>query len=177
MSRVGKNEILVPASVTLTQNGNELMLKGKLGAQNYTVPECINIEKTNTGLKFTPINDTLPVRTLWGTSQRNVANIVKGLDQGFTVNMELVGVGYRAAVAGTKLTMQLGFSHDVVFEIPQGVIIKCDKPTTIAITGPSKQQVGQIAAILRSHRKPEPYKGKGVIRENEFVIRKEGKKK
>ncbi len=177
MSRVGKNEIIVPASVSLTQNGNELVLKGKLGGQSYTVPECITIEKTNSGIRFTPVNETLAVRTLWGTTQRNVANIVKGLDQGFTVNMELNGVGYRASVAGNKLTMQLGFSHDIVYDIPQGITIKCEKPTSVAITGPSKQQVGQIAAVLRSYRKPEPYKGKGLIRENEFVIRKEGKKK
>jgi large subunit ribosomal protein L6 len=177
MSRVGKNEIVVPTSVSLTQNGNELMLKGKMGAESYTVPECITIEKTSAGLKFTPVNDSLSVRTLWGTTQRNVANIVKGLDQGFTISMELNGVGYRASVGGNKLTMQLGFSHDIVYDIPQGIIIKCEKPTSIAITGPSKQQVGQIAAVLRSYRKPEPYKGKGIIRENEFVIRKEGKKK
>ncbi len=177
MSRVGKNEVVVPASVSLTQNGKELMLKGKFGAQSYKVPECIIIEKTTAGLKFTPVDETLSVRTLWGTTQRNVANIVKGVDQGFTINMELNGVGYRAAVAGDKLTMQLGYSHDIVYEIPQGIVIKCEKPTTIAITGPCKQQVGQIAAVLRSYRKPEPYKGKGIIREKEFVIRKEGKKK
>ncbi|MBY0282239.1 MAG: 50S ribosomal protein L6 [Alphaproteobacteria bacterium] len=177
MSRVGKNEIVIPASVTFTQNGNSLSFKGRLGADSYEVPECVTIEKTSSGIKFAPINDTLPVRTLWGTTQRNVANMVQGLDQGFTVNMELNGVGYRASVAGSKLTMQLGFSHDIVYDVPQGISIKCEKPTSIAITGASKQKVGQIAAVLRSYRKPEPYKGKGVIRQNEFVVRKEGKKK
>ncbi len=177
MSRVGKNEIVIPASVTLTQNGHSLAFKGKMGADTYVVPDCIVIEKTDKGIKFSPSSEALPVRTLWGTTQRNVENMVKGLDQGFTVNLELNGVGYRAAVAGNKLTMQLGFSHDVVYEVPQGIAIKCDKPTAISITGPSKQMVGQIAAVLRSYRKPEPYKGKGVIRENEFVVRKEGKKK
>lgn len=177
MSRVGKNEIVIPSSVTFSQNGNLLSFKGKLGADTYEVPECVTIEKTSTGIKFLPINDTLPVRMFWGTTQRNVANMVKGIDQGFTVNMDLNGVGYRASVAGSRLTMQLGYSHDIVYEIPQGISIKCDKPTSISINGASKQKVGQIAAVLRSYRKPEPYKGKGVIRQNEYVVRKEGKKK
>jgi large subunit ribosomal protein L6 len=177
MSRVGKNEVVIPSSVTFAQDGNSLSFKGKLGASVYEVPDCVTIEKTNTGIKFLPINDSLPVRTLWGTTQRNVANMVKGLDQGFTVNLELNGVGYRASVAGTKLTMQLGYSHDIVYEIPSDISIKCDKPTSISVSGASKQKVGQIAAVLRSYRKPEPYKGKGVIRQNEFVVRKEGKKK
>ncbi len=177
MSRVGKNEIVIPSSVTFTQNGNLLSFKGKLGADLYQVPECVTIEKTSSGIKLMPINDTLPVRMFWGTTQRNVANMVQGLDQGFTVNLDLNGVGYRASVAGNKLTMQLGFSHDIVYEIPQGISIKCEKPTSIAISGASKQKVGQIAAVLRNYRKPEPYKGKGVIRQNEYVVRKEGKKK
>ena len=177
MSRVGKNEIAIPSAVTFTQNGNSLSFKGKLGTDTYEVPECVTIEKTSAGIKFLPINNTLPVRMLWGTTQRNVANIVKGLNQGFTVNIELNGVGYRASVAGNKLTMQLGFSHDIVYDVPQGISIKCEKPTSIAITGASKQKVGQVAAVLRTYRKPEPYKGKGVIRQNEFVVRKEGKKK
>jgi large subunit ribosomal protein L6 len=154
-----------------------LSFKGKLGNQTYEVPEDVLLERTDTGVKFTPANETKQARQLWGTTQRNVSNIVKGLDQGFTVNVDLVGVGYRAAVAGNKLTMQLGFSHDVVFDIPTGISVKCDKPTSIAITGASKQEVGQIASQLREYRKPEPYKGKGVIREGEFVVRKEGKKK
>jgi len=177
MSRVGKNEIVIPSSVTFMQNGNLLNFKGKFGADAYEVPECCTVEKTDDGIRFVPINDSLPVRTLWGTTQRNVANMVKGLDQGFTVNLELNGVGYRASIAGSKLTMQLGYSHDVVYDVPEGISVKCEKPTSISINGASKQKVGQIAAVLRSYRKPEPYKGKGVIRQNEFVVRKEGKKK
>lgn len=177
MSRVGKNEIVVPSSITWSQNGQVLSFKGKLGIENYELPEVINLEKTDKGIKLSPINLTMAVRTLWGTAQRNINNIVKGLEQGFTVNLELVGVGYRTAVAGSKLTMQLGFSHDIVYDIPSDVTIKCEKPTSIAITGPSKQKVGQIAAVLATYRPPEPYKGKGTIRENQFVVRKEGKKK
>ena len=148
-----------------------------MGEESYALPEVISLEKTDKGIKLTPVNETTAVRRMWGTTQRNIFNIVKGLDQGFTVNIELVGVGYRAAVAGSKLTVQLGFSHDVVFDVPQGITIRCDKPTTIAVTGPSKQKVGQVAAVLSSNRPPEPYKGKGMIRENQFVVRKEGKKK
>lgn len=177
MSRVGKNEIAVPSSVKLDVNGNNLSISGKLGSLDYSVPENVLFEKTNTGIVFKPANASMAVRMIWGTTARNVMNIIKGVDQGFTINMELVGVGYRAAVNGSQLTMQLGYSHDVVYKIPSDVSIKCEKPTMIAITGASKQKVGQVAAVLRSYRLPEPYKGKGIIRENEFVVRKEGKKK
>lgn len=177
MSRVGKNEVVFPAGLTMTESGRELTFKGKLGAGSYSVPECIKYSKTEKGLKFEPVDSSMSARKLWGTTQRNVANIVKGIDQGFTSNIELVGVGYRASVSGNKLVLQLGFSHDINYTIPEGVTVKCDKPTSIAITGPSKQQVGEIAAYLSTLRPPEPYKGKGVIRENIFVVRKEGKKK
>jgi large subunit ribosomal protein L6 len=177
MSRVGKNEIVVPSTVSWSQNGQLLSFKGKLGAETYKLPEVITIEKTDKGIRLTPVNSTMAVRTLWGTAQRNIHNIVHGVDQGFTVNLELVGVGYRAAVAGSKLTMQLGYSHDVIYDIPHGITIKCEKPTSVAITGHSKQQIGQIAAVLATNRPPEPYKGKGIIREKQFVVRKEGKKK
>jgi large subunit ribosomal protein L6 len=135
------------------------------------------MEKTDKGLKLTPADETMKARALWGTAQRNISNIVKGVDEGFTVNLDLVGVGYRASVNGSKIVLQLGFSHDVEYDLPKGVSAKCEKPTALAITGPSKQQVGQIAAVLRNYRKPEPYKGKGVIRAGEYVVRKEGKKK
>ncbi|RZI46261.1 50S ribosomal protein L6 [Candidatus Finniella inopinata] len=177
MSRVGKSEIVVPNSVTWSQAGQTLSFKGKLGAGEYSLPEVILLEKTDNGIKLVPANEQTSTRRIWGTTQRNVQNIVKGIDNGFTLNIDLVGVGYKAAVAGSKLTMQLGFSHDVVFDIPSDLTIKCEKPTSIAITGASKQRVGQIGAVLCSHRPPEPYKGKGMIRQNEFVVRKEGKKK
>jgi large subunit ribosomal protein L6 len=177
MSRVGNTEIKLPASVTMTQNGNVLSFKGASAVDNYTIPEVIKLEKTDAGFKFAPINDSKQARSLWGTTQRNVANIVKGLDQGFTRNIDLVGVGYRASVAGNKLTLQLGFSHDINYTLPEGITVKCDKPTSIVVSGRSKELVGQVAAYLATLRPPEPYKGKGVIRENVFVNRKEGKKK
>lgn len=177
MSRVGKNEITLPTGLVMNASGANLSFKGKLGEASYVVPECIQCEKTQVGIKLTPKDSSMKARTLWGTTQRNLSNIVKGLSEGFTMNIDLVGVGYRASVAGDKLIMQLGFSHDVEYKIPSGITIKCEKPTSISITGPSKQQVGQVSAYLSTIRPPEPYKGKGVIRENVFVIRKEGKKK
>lgn len=177
MSRVGKNAITIPADVTYTYENNVVTVKGKLGVQAYTLPELVNIEKTDNVVKVTPIDTSMRARSLWGTAQRTILNMVKGVNEGFTVNLSLVGVGYRAAVAGNRVTLQLGFSHDVVYDLPHGVTAKCEKPTEIAITGPSKQEVGQIASEIRKYRKPEPYKGKGVIRAGEFVVRKEGKKK
>jgi large subunit ribosomal protein L6 len=177
MSRVGKHEVILPAGVAMSQAGNVVTLTGKTGIKNYEVPDCINFEKTEKGFLITPKETTQRGRSLWGTTQRNLSNIVKGLDKGFTLNITLVGVGYRAAVAGTKLTLQLGYSHDTVYDIPKGIEIKCEKPTAIAITGFDKQLVGSVGAQLREYRKPEPYKGKGVLRETEFIIRKEGKKK
>lgn len=177
MSRVGKNEVQLPTGVTMSQAGSMISLSGKTGSKEYSIPDCILFEKTDKGFKVSPKDNSQKARSLWGTTQRNLANIVKGFDKGFTLNIELVGVGYRAAVAGNKLTLQLGFSHDINYDIPQGITIKCEKPTTIAISGFDKQLVGTVGAHLRQYRKPEPYKGKGVIRETEFIIRKEGKKK
>ena len=177
MSRVGKNEILIPNDVTFANDNGCLTIKGKFGCESYTLPECVKLEKTENSIKLQPKDQSMRVRSLWGTAQRTVANMVKGVSAGFTVNLALVGVGYRASVAGNKITLQLGFSHDVIYDLPAGISAKCEKPTEIAITGSSKQQVGQIAAEIRNYRKPEPYKGKGVIRENEYVVRKEGKKK
>lgn len=177
MSRVGKHEIVIPSSVSWSQDGNVFKFKGKLGEDSVSVPEYVEVSKSEHGLIVRPKDNSKTARALWGTIQRNISNVVHGLSEGFTVCLDLVGVGYRAAVAGNKLTLQLGFSHDINYTIPHGVVIKCEKPTSIAITGPSKQQVGEIAALLRSYRKPEPYKGKGVIRVGEFVVRKEGKKK
>lgn len=177
MSRVGKHEVLLPAGVTMAQEGSIITLKGKTGTKDYEIPDCINFEKTEKGFLVSPKETTQRGRALWGTTQRNLSNIVKGLDKGFSLNISLVGVGYRASVSGSKLTLQLGYSHDIFYDIPKGIEIKCEKPTSILITGFDKQLVGTVGAHLRKYRKPEPYKGKGVLRETEFIIRKEGKKK
>ncbi|CAO5683259.1 MAG: 50S ribosomal protein L6 [Holosporales bacterium] len=177
MSRVGKNEVKIPNSVTLTINGRMATVKGKLGERSYEIPEVISFEKTETGLLLKPINEAQQTRALWGTANRTLSAMVKGVDQGFTVNIDLVGVGYRTQVQGSKIVLQLGFSHDIEYVVPQGITVKSEKPTSLSISGPCAQQIGQIAAELRKYRKPEPYKGKGVIRSGEYVLRKEGKKK
>ncbi len=177
MSRVGKNEVKVPASVTLTMNGRMATVKGKLGERNYEIPEVISFERTETGILLKPINEQQQTRALWGTANRTLSAMVKGVDQGFSINIDLVGVGYRTQVQGSKIVLQLGFSHDIEYVVPQGITVKSEKPTSFSISGPCAQQIGQIAAELRKYRKPEPYKGKGVIRSGEYVLRKEGKKK
>jgi large subunit ribosomal protein L6 len=177
MSRVGKNPIKVPAGVTVAINANVIEAQGKIGKDSYHFPEQVTLEFADSLIVVKPKVGEKNARMMWGTAQRRIATMISAVDQGATVNLELSGVGYKAAVQGSKIVLQLGYSHDVEFPIPQGVVVKCDKPTSLSITGPSKQQVGQMAAEIRSYRVPEPYKGKGVIRSGEFVVRKEGKKK
>jgi large subunit ribosomal protein L6 len=177
MSRVGKHAVKIPNGVVVTRDGDILTFKGKLGQDSLRVPGCVSVSVKDTEVSVAPNDETKFAGAMWGTMQRMISNIVKGLTEGFTVSLDLIGVGYKAAVIGEKLMLQLGYSHDVEYKIPAGVTIKCEKPTSIAITSHSKQQVGEIAAVLRSYRKPEPYKGKGIIRAGEFVVRKEGKKK
>lgn len=177
MSRIGKHRVSVPAGISVVCDSNILKIKKGNVERVYEVPSCIEVEVSADGILFKPLNSEKVTRSIWGTSQRNVSNIIKGLSEGFKVELEMVGVGYKAAVAGKKLTMQLGFSHDVVYDIPEDISIACPKPTSMVISGASKKQVGDVAAFLRSYRKPEPYKGKGVMRVGEFVYRKEGKKK
>lgn len=177
MSRIGKHKVNIPAGINVTCSSNILTIKKGNLERVYEVPKCIEIELSSDGILFKPLNSEKETRSIWGTSQRNVSNIIEGFDKGFKVELEMVGVGYKAAVSGKKLTMQLGFSHDVDYDIPEGISIACPKPTSMVISGASKKQVGDVAAFLRSYRKPEPYKGKGVMRVGEFVYRKEGKKK
>ena len=177
MSRIGKHRVVVPSSVVVTQEGSLLKFKKGGIERTYDVPSCLGIEMSDDGILLVPQGSDQRTNALWGTTQKNVRNIVDGLDKGFKVDLELVGVGYKAAVSGRKLTLQLGYSHDIEYDIPEGVSIACSKPTSICVSGYCKKQVGDVAAVLRGYRKPEPYKGKGVIRVGEFVYRKEGKKK
>ena len=177
MSRVGKNVIQIPSGVAVNIKKNEIEATGKLGTNFYKVSDLISIRIDGNIIALEPAVSNKEAQTMWGTSQRQVQNLIKGVFQGFTVNLDLVGVGYRASVQNDMICIQLGFSHDVLYPIPKGIVVKCEKPTSISISGFSKQLVGQIAAEIRKMRKPEPYKGKGVIREGEFVVRKEGKKK
>lgn len=177
MSRVGKNPIIIPAGVNVNIASGIIEVTGKLGKLTMRLSDAVNVVMTDGQILVKPANDSKVARSLWGTTQRRVKNLVNDVATGVTVNLELVGVGYRASVQGNNLSLQLGFSHDVIYPLPDGITVKCEKPTSIAITGADRQLVGQIAAEVRSYRKPEPYKGKGVIRQGEFVIRKEGKKK
>ena len=150
---------------------------GKLGQDQITISDDLSVTYADGTITIALRRDDRRARSMWGTSRTNVNNMVQGVATGFSETLEINGVGYRAAVQGKELVMQLGFTHDVKYEIPAGITIRCDKPTSIFISGPSKQKVGQIAAELRSWRPPEPYKGKGVKYESETIRRKEGKKK
>jgi large subunit ribosomal protein L6 len=177
MSRVGKTVIQLPSGVKVNLAAAQLDAQGKLGKLVYNIPDLVSVVNEGNTLTVQPKNETQAARSLWGTTQRNIANMIQGVDAGFIVRLELSGVGYRAQVQGKNLTLQLGYSHDVTYLIPEGITIRCEKPTSIEVSGANKQSVGQVAAEIRAYRKPEPYKGKGVIRQGEFVIRKEGKKK
>jgi large subunit ribosomal protein L6 len=177
MSRVGKYPVVVPNGVTINLAGGELSVKGKLGQSSINLVDAVEASLEDNQVWVKPKNETKQARMMWGTTRANIANMVKGVSEGFTINLEINGVGYRAAVQGKALQLQLGFSHDVNYPIPDDITIKCEKPTAISITGKDKQRVGQIAAEIRAYRGPEPYKGKGVKYETETILRKEGKKK
>ena len=175
MSRVGKNPVAIPAGVTIELKGQHLKAKGKRGELELTVHDDVTVAKEAEGLVFKPRNDSRRARMQWGTARNLASNVVRGVSDGFTINLEINGVGYRAAADAKMLKMQLGFSHDVEIPIPAGIQIKAVKPTEIEISGSDRQRVGQIAAEIRSLRPPEPYKGKGIKYSTETIRRKEGK--
>jgi len=177
MSRIGKHPVPVPTGVDVQVAGQDVSVKGKLGQLSLTLVDDIEASLQDGKVVVTPRGDSKRGRQMWATSRTLVANMVKGVSEGFTINLEINGVGYRAAVQGNDLVMQLGFSHDVKYPIPAGIAIKCDKPTAITISGFDKQKVGRVAAEIRGWKKPEPYKGKGIKYATETLIRKEGKKK
>ena len=177
MSRIGKKSISIPKGVTLTLDGQTVSVKGPKGERSWTVAEEIEVKQDGEELSLTPRSDTQRARAMWGLSRTLVANMVTGVTEGFERTLELVGVGYRAAMKGNQLSLQLGFSHDVDIDPPAGVTFAVPKQTEIKISGSDKQAVGQIAAVIRKLRPPEPYKGKGVRYAGETVRRKEGKKK
>jgi large subunit ribosomal protein L6 len=177
MSRIGKNPVTLPQGVTVEVAGTTVTAKGRLGTLALVVDNEIATTLEDGKVVVKPRNDTKRARMLWGTTRALVNNMVTGVSRGFSRNLEINGVGYRAAVQGKNLVLQLGYSHDVNFPIPDDVKIVCEKPTAIAITGADKQRVGQVAAVIRGFRKPEPYKGKGIKYSDEKVRRKEGKKK
>jgi large subunit ribosomal protein L6 len=178
MSRIGKKAVPIPQGVTASVEGQTVKVKGAKGALQLVVPDEVVVKfDPKTGIKLDPKNETKRARSMWGTSRTLVANLVAGVTRGFEENLEITGVGYRAAVQGKTLNLQLGFSHDVNFPIPEGITIATPKPTEVKISGIDKQKVGQVAAEIRGFRPPEPYKGKGVKYAGEFIFRKEGKKK
>ncbi|MDR2901559.1 MAG: 50S ribosomal protein L6 [Lactobacillales bacterium] len=177
MSRVGKYPVKLPSGVTVTVSGDDIVVKGKLGELKTHLPKGVTVKTEAEKVSVQPVDDSKESRTLWGTVRANLNNMVKGVSDGFTVKLELIGVGYRAAVQGQILKLTLGFSHDIDYVLPKGVKAVCPQPTIIELTSTDKQLVGQTAAEIRSYRKPEPYKGKGVKYSDERVLRKVGKKK
>ncbi|MBF0666092.1 MAG: 50S ribosomal protein L6 [Brevundimonas sp.] len=177
MSRIGKKTIAIPKGVTLTLDGQTVSVKGPKGERTWTVADEIEVKQDGDELSLSPRADTQRARAMWGLSRTLVDNMVVGVTTGFEKSLDLVGVGYRAAMKGNALSLQLGFSHDVDIQPPAGVTFAVPKQTEIKISGADKQAVGQIAAVIRKLRPPEPYKGKGVRYAGEKVRRKEGKKK
>lgn len=177
MSRVGKNPVPIPAGVTIDLKGQHLKAKGKRGELQFTVHDDVSVAREGDALVFKPRTESRRARMQWGTARNLASNIVRGVSEGFTINLEINGVGYRAQADAKMLKMQLGFSHDVEIPIPAGIQIKALKPTEIEISGSDRQRVGQIASEIRSLRPPEPYKGKGIKYSTETIRRKEGKKK
>jgi large subunit ribosomal protein L6 len=177
MSRIGKNPVRIPSGVEVSISGQTLTAKGRLGALSLVVSNEVNAAIADGTVAIAPNSDTKKSRAMWGTTRALVENMVTGVSEGFSVNLEITGVGYRAQVQSDTLNLQLGYSHDIRFLIPSDVRISCERPTSITISGADRQRVGQIAADIRAYRPPEPYKGKGIKYANESVRRKEGKKK
>jgi large subunit ribosomal protein L6 len=177
MSRIGKKAIAVPKGVTVTVNGQSISAKGPKGELKFVVSDLCTIALENDEVFVKPVDNSKPARSHWGMSRTQISNMIDGVANEFTKTLELVGVGYRAQMKGTALSLALGFSHDIDFPAPDGVKIATPKQTEIVLSGIDKQKVGQAAAEIRSFRPPEPYKGKGVKYAGEFIFRKEGKKK
>jgi large subunit ribosomal protein L6 len=177
MSRIGKRPVTIPSGVTASVEGQTIKMKGPKGQLQFVVHDDVEVKLDKNIVKVAPRVDTNRAIALYGTARAQIANLVEGVTKGFEKKLEITGVGYRAAMQGKNLQLALGYSHDVVYQIPEGIQIAVPKPTEITITGSDIQRVGQVAAEIRAYRPPEPYKGKGVKYANEFIFRKEGKKK
>jgi len=177
MSRIGKRPVTIPSGVTATIEGSLLSVKGPKGTLTLPLRDEISYTVEGDAIVVKPANETKAARAFWGMQRTLVNNLVEGVTQGFTKVLEITGVGYRAQAQGKNLRLQLGYSHDVNFPVPEGIEIKTPDNTTVEISGIDKQAVGQVAAEIRRWRKPEPYKGKGIKYRGEYVFRKEGKKK
>ncbi len=177
MSRIGKHPVTIPSGVDVQLSGSDVTVKGSKGALSMTFVDDVVVEREDDKIWVKPRGESKRSRQMWGMQRTLLNNLVEGVTTGFTKKLEVVGVGYRAAVQGKSLNLNLGFSHDINYPIPEGIEVKCPSATSIEISGADKQRVGQVAAEIRSFRKPEPYKGKGVKYADEFIFRKEGKKK
>src|SRR3954454_5245954 len=177
MFRIGKKAVLVPSGVTANIEGQTVKVKGPKGALQVVLPDDVAVKMEQGSIKGDPRNETKRARSMWGTSRTLVSNLMTGVTKGFERKLEITGVGYRAGMQGKNLQIALGYSHDVVYAVPEGIAITTPKPTEVLVTGIDKQKVGQVAAEIRAFRPPEPYKGKGVKYAGEYIFRKEGKKK
>jgi len=177
MSRIGKNPVAIPAGVNVELAGQTLNVSGGKGKLSLPLSPEITATVANDAVTITPNDESKRARSMWGTTRALVNNMVTGVSTGFTRTLEINGVGYRAAVQGRVLNLQLGYSHDIPYPIPPDIQIACERPTLIAVSGADRQRVGQVAAEIRAYRPPEPYKGKGIKYSDETIRRKEGKKK
>jgi large subunit ribosomal protein L6 len=177
MSRIGKKPVPVPSGITANVEGQTVKVKGPKGALSFVVPDDVAVKLDGGQIKVDPRNETKRARSQWGTSRTLIANLIAGVTKGFEQRLEINGVGYRAAVQGKNLQIALGYSHDIIYAIPEGITIATPRPVEIVITGADRQKVGQVAAEIRDYRPPEPYKGKGIKYAAERIFRKEGKKK
>jgi large subunit ribosomal protein L6 len=177
MSRIGKKPVILPAGVTAKVEGQSIAVRGGKGELSFTAPEHVSVALAEGKIAVAPRNDSEQARAMWGMTRAMVNNLVIGVSKGFERKLEINGVGFKAAVSGKNLRLSLGYSHDVTFQIPAGITISTPKPTEVSIAGVDKRQVGQVAAEIRALRRPEPYKGKGIKYADEFIFRKEGKKK
>jgi len=177
MSRIGIHPVSIPQGVTVDIAGQLVTVKGKLGSLSLNVGENVDVKREESSVTVTARSESKQARMAWGTARAQINNLVRGVSAGFSQTLEINGVGYRAALAGKELVLTLGYSHEIRYPIPEGIAIKVERPTLMVISGADKQKVGQVAAEIRAMRPPEPYKGKGIKYANEYILRKEGKKK
>ncbi|KAB2879312.1 MAG: 50S ribosomal protein L6 [Pseudorhodoplanes sp.] len=177
MSRIGKKAVTVPSGVTANVQGQTISVKGPKGALSLVLDESLSARLDGNALQIAKRNESPRAKSMWGTARTLVNNLMTGVTKGFERKLEITGVGYRAAVQGKNLQLSLGYSHDVVYPIPEGIAVATPKPTEVVVSGIDRKKVGQVAAEIREFRPPEPYKGKGVKYEGEYIFRKEGKKK
>ena len=177
MSRIAKNSIKIPENISCKFENDIFSAKGKLGEMFLKINSLFKVDLTDAEILILPKEDKDKINPIWGTTRAHVANLIIGVSEGFTKTLELSGTGYRASISGSKLKLQLGYSHDIDFEVPKDVKVECPKQNIIKISSSNKDLLGAVAAKIRSYRKPEPFKAKGIKYENEFIFRKEGKKK